>query len=65
MGKNKYYAVKKGFNTGIFNTWEECEVNIKGFKNAEYKSFTSMEEAKFYLENIDILNLHKKNSIRE
>lgn len=63
MEKKKYYAVKKGFNTGIFNTWKECEENVKGFKNAEYKSFTSIEEAKFYFDNKDILSLHKKTAL--
>lgn len=29
----KYYAVKKGKNTGIFLSWEDCEVQVKGYKN--------------------------------
>ncbi len=49
MGK-KFYAVKKGYNTGIFNTWDECKKNIDGFSGAIYKSFTSLEDAKNFLD---------------
>jgi len=43
--KKKYYVVWEGNNTGIFNTWTECQLQIKGYPNARYKSFTSLEEA--------------------
>lgn len=46
----KYYAVKLGRQTGIFETWGEAEAQIKGFPNAKFKSFSSFEEAKSYLE---------------
>ncbi|SER72439.1 viroplasmin family protein [Lachnobacterium bovis] len=45
----KFYAVRKGYKTGIFNTWGECEKAVKGFKGAMYKSFLTLEEAKNYL----------------
>ncbi len=45
----KYYAVKKGRKTGIFLTWAECELQVKGFKGALYKSFKTQEEANDYL----------------
>lgn len=45
----KYYAVRKGKKTGIFNTWNEAKAQVHGFKGAEYKSFTSLDEAKNYL----------------
>lgn len=60
MGKNKYYAVRKGRQTGIFNTWAECEKAVKGYSGAEYKSFYKLEEAKMYLENKKIKeNIYK------
>lgn len=46
----KYYAVKSGRKTGIFETWGEAEAQVKGFPNAKFKSFSSFEEAEFYLE---------------
>lgn len=48
--KKKYYAVKVGKNTGIFETWEECKMQVTGFSGATYKSFPSLEQAKEYLE---------------
>lgn len=45
----KVYAVKVGRQTGIFNTWEECEAQVKGFSGAQYKSFKTVEDAKEYL----------------
>ena len=44
--KKKYYTVWKGHNTGVFETWEDCKAQIKNFKGAQYKSFTSFEAAK-------------------
>ena len=35
----KYYAVKNGRQTGIFESWAECEEQVKGFSGAVYKSF--------------------------
>ncbi|MDR1773704.1 MAG: RNase H1/viroplasmin domain-containing protein, partial [Clostridioides sp.] len=45
----KFYVVRKGRNTGIFNTWNECKKQVDGFSGAEYKSFTSHSDAKIYL----------------
>jgi len=53
MGKKNVYAVRKGFKTGIFQTWEECEKQVKGFKGAEFKGFPSMQEAHQYLNGKD------------
>ena len=35
--KDAFYAVKAGRKTGVFTTWEECEIQVKGFSGAEYK----------------------------
>jgi ribonuclease HI len=45
----KLYVVRRGRKTGIFNTWEECKKQVLNFSGADYKSFTTMEEAKAYL----------------
>lgn len=44
-----YYAVKKGIEPGIYNSWEECSNQIDGFPGAEYKKFKTMEEATDFL----------------
>ena len=43
--KQKYYVVWEGHNTGIFSSWADCQVQIKAYPNAKYKSFESLEEA--------------------
>ena len=45
----KYYAVRKGRNTGIFRTWDECKSQVFQYAGAEYKSFTTEQEALEYI----------------
>lgn len=45
----KYYAVKKGRETGLFTTWGACEAQVKGFSGAVYKSFKTEKEAQEWL----------------
>lgn len=49
MAKQKFYAVRKGKTTGIFLTWDECKAQVDGFSGAEYKSFSTKEEAENFL----------------
>ena len=46
----KYYAVKNGRKNGIYQTWDECKEQVHGFLDAQYKSFSTLEEAESYLE---------------
>lgn len=41
----KFYAVLVGNKTGVFNSWVECEAQVKGFKGALYKSYPTKELA--------------------
>ena len=41
----KFYVVWEGNKKGVFNTWEECQVQIKGFTDAKYKAFLSLDIA--------------------
>lgn len=43
--KTKFYVVWQGRKTGIFTDWKECEAQIKGFDDAQFKSFDSIAEA--------------------
>lgn len=45
----KFYAVRNGYHTGIYNTWEECRKEVSGYSGAEYKSFQSLKDAEKYL----------------
>jgi ribonuclease HI len=46
MGKSKFYVVWKGRTPGIYSTWAACEQEIKGYKGAKFKSFSTENEAK-------------------
>lgn len=43
--KKKYYVVWEGNNPGIYESWADCQLQIKGYPNAKYKSFKTLEEA--------------------
>ena len=45
----KYYAVKKGYKTGIFTSWPECLKNVSGYSGAIYKSFSSKKDAENFM----------------
>lgn len=49
MAKAKYYAVRNGRRTGIFESWGECQKQVTGFSGAEFKSFATKQEAFSYL----------------
>ena len=49
MAKKNVYAVRKGRLTGLFNTWDECERQVKGFPGAVFKGFPTEEEASAWL----------------
>ncbi len=45
--KQKYYVVWEGNQPGIYNSWEECQRQIKGHPSAKYKAFDTFPEAEF------------------
>ncbi|CAI7815822.1 unnamed protein product [Closterium sp. NIES-54] len=47
--KNKYYAVRKGHQPGIYLTWPECQRQVTNFKGNQHKSFATLDEALSYL----------------
>lgn len=49
MAGKKVYAVRRGRQTGLFNTWAECEKQVAGFPGARFKGFTSAAEAMAWL----------------
>ena len=44
-----YYAVKIGENPGIYGSWAECEKQVKGYPNAQFKKWKTKEEAEAYI----------------
>lgn len=43
--KPKYYVVWRGRQTGIFDSWDDCKIQVEGFDGALYKSFDTRPEA--------------------
>lgn len=46
---NKFYAVRIGKKTGIFETWAECQEQVKGYSGAEFSGFKTKSDALEYL----------------
>lgn len=45
MAKQKFYVVWEGVTPGIYTSWTDCRLQIKGYGAAKYKSFDTREEA--------------------
>ncbi len=41
----KFYVVWKGRQPGIYPTWAQCEAQVKGFPEAQFKAFATQVEA--------------------
>ncbi len=67
MAKNKYYVVWVGAKPGIYNSWPDCQAQIKGYPAAKYKGFSSLAEAqKAYSGKAnDYISTTKKNNINK
>ena len=49
--KSKVYAVARGAEGAkIYDTWSQCERNVKGYKGARYKSFPNKKEASDWIQ---------------
>ena len=51
--QEKYYAVRNGRKTGIFNTWLECKKQIHKFNKADYKKFSTRSDAEAFMNGIN------------
>jgi ribonuclease HI len=47
----KFYAVKRGNKPGIYRSWEECRRQVNAYPQADYKSFSTLKDARDYLQN--------------
>ena len=45
----KFYAVRRGRSTGVFDSWDACRRQVHKFPGAEYKAFPTREEAFSFL----------------
>lgn len=49
MGKKKFYGVRKGHTTGVFEDWPQCLEATVGFSGAVYKGFSTRAEAEAFV----------------
>lgn len=54
----KYYAVKKGRQPGIYVTWAQTEKQVKGFKGAVFKKFDNLQQAQAFLKEKPVCHQH-------
>ncbi|XP_063634767.1 ribonuclease H1 [Cydia splendana] len=47
--KMPFYAVAKGRSTGIYNSWADCEAQVKGFSGAKFKKFDTQSDANEFI----------------
>jgi ribonuclease HI len=47
--KSKFYAVKIGKKPGIYTTWEECLLQIKGYPRSTFKKFYTLKAAQDFI----------------
>ena len=45
MARRKYYVVWEGRAPGIYDSWEEAEMQISGFPGAKFKAYNDLESA--------------------
>lgn len=47
--KMPFYAVAKGRSVGVYQSWAECEAQVKGFSGARYKKFDTASSAQDFI----------------
>lgn len=45
MPSKKYYVVWVGVEPGVYDSWEECKLQVANYPGARYKGFASQSEA--------------------
>ncbi|KAI9803547.1 MAG: hypothetical protein M1825_001890 [Sarcosagium campestre] len=49
----KFYSVRNGHRPGVYHKWVDCLAQVKGYKNAIFKSFPSLADAETFLSGHD------------
>lgn len=64
MAKTKFYGVRVGRQPGVFSSWPACQVQVKGFSGAVFKSFPTEQEAREFANNNPPPRIHISNETR-
>ncbi|CAL8087381.1 unnamed protein product [Calicophoron daubneyi] len=57
-----FYGVRSGRTIGVLTTWSECEKAVKGFAGAQFKKFSTYDEAKDFSEGRSLKRKHSSTS---
>ena len=49
MAKTNYYAVRIGKTPGIYTSWDDCKVQVTGYKGAIFKGFEEKKDAEDFM----------------
>lgn len=61
-----YYGVRKGKEVGIYETWKECEEQVRGYSGAEFKKFPTYEEASSFIDGENqSIEISNENDLKE
>ncbi|AKU37500.1 Ribonuclease [Scale drop disease virus] len=64
MVKGKYYyAVRKGFKTGVYKSWDECKSQVDKFPAAVFKKFATEQDAWAFVREGNVTLLPEKKVI--
>ena len=58
----RFYAVRRGHTTGVFDTWDEARAQVDGFPNNQHRRFNSLDEAWSYVHGIPPSPFHPASS---
>ena len=47
------YGVRRGKKVGVYETWKECEEQIKGFPGPSFRKFYSNQDALDFVHGIE------------
>lgn len=63
MVAKKVYVVRRGRQTGLFNTWSECQKQVQGYPGAIFKGFTDLAEAQQWFGGVKSTPVANVNSV--
>ncbi|KAI1000066.1 putative 6-phosphofructo-2-kinase [Podosphaera aphanis] len=46
---SKFYAVRVGVKPGVYETWQECQKQVTGFRGATFKAFSNYANAEAFV----------------
>lgn len=55
-----YYAVYRGYKTGIFMFWDDAKKAVDGYSGAVYKKFNNIDDAEHFVKTGEIRNFLEK-----